>query len=157
MLMIADVSQAGHGVVMADVPDPEVTPRAQSSTFAPSYKARILAGFEAVPKAERAGFLRREGLYSTLIRRWQAQAARAVEGAGHEFAGRPSGLPTRSRRPKACAARRTAYPSRSPPARGPNASAETDSIRKSAQFRVFGMAIEGSEPSNQYPALGTVV
>ena len=76
MLMNADVSRAGHAVVMADIPDPEVAPRAQSRTFAPSYKARILAEFEALPKAERAGFLRREGLYSTLIRKWQAQVTR---------------------------------------------------------------------------------
>lgn len=77
MLMNADVSRAGHAVVMADIPDPEVAPRARARTFAPSYKARILAEFEALPKAERAGFLRREGLYATLIRKWQAQAARA--------------------------------------------------------------------------------
>ena len=76
MLKNADVSQAGHAVVMAHIPDPEVAPRAQPRTFAPSYKARILAKFEALPKAEWARFLRREGLYSTLIRKRQAQAAR---------------------------------------------------------------------------------
>ena len=54
MLMNADVSQAGHAVVMADIPDPEVAPRAQARTFAPSYKARILAEFEALPKAAQA-------------------------------------------------------------------------------------------------------
>ncbi|MCJ7754061.1 MAG: hypothetical protein MUP13_05825 [Thermoanaerobaculales bacterium] len=62
---------------MADIPDPQVAPRAVPRTFAASYKTRILAEFEALPKAERAGFLRREGLYSTLIRKWQKQAARA--------------------------------------------------------------------------------
>jgi len=68
-------SRAGHAVVMADIPVPEVAPRAQARMFAPFYKARILAEFEALPKAERAGSLRREGLYATLIRTWQAQAA----------------------------------------------------------------------------------
>ena len=76
MLKMSDGSVAVHAVGMADVPDPEVVPRAQPRTFAPSYKARVLAEFEALGKSERAGFLRREGLYSTLIRKWQVQAAR---------------------------------------------------------------------------------
>ena len=95
MLTNADGSQAGHGVVMADIPDPEVAPRAQSRTFAPSYKVRILTEFEALPKAERAGFLRREGLLATLIRKWQAQAARAGDaGLGDRRPGPRAGDPT---------------------------------------------------------------
>lgn len=78
-------STIGSGVVQAvgvsDVPDPEVVPKAKARTFAASYKKRVLAEFEALPKSERGAFLRREGLYSTLIRKWQAQAARGAEDA----------------------------------------------------------------------------
>jgi transposase len=81
MSQISEVPVAVHAVGMADIPDPQVAPRAVPRTFAASYKARVLADFEALPKAERAGFLRREGLYSTLIRKWQKQAARAGEAA----------------------------------------------------------------------------
>jgi transposase len=83
-----------HAVGMADVPDPQVTPRAVPRTFSASYKTRILAEFEALPKAERAGFLRREGLYSTLIRKWQKQAERA--GAAGLVDSRPGRPPTTS-------------------------------------------------------------
>lgn len=80
MSEILDVPVAVHAVGMADIPDPQVAPRAVPRTFPASYKTRILAQFEALPKAERAGFLRQEGLYSTLIRKWQKQAARAGDG-----------------------------------------------------------------------------
>jgi transposase len=77
MSEILHVPVSVHAVGMADIPDSQVVPRAVPRTFAASYKTRILAEFEAMPKAERAGFLRREGLYSTLIRKWQKQAERA--------------------------------------------------------------------------------
>ena len=76
MSEILEVPVGVHAAGMTDIPDPQVVPRAVPRTFAASYKARILAEFEALPKDERAGLLRREGLYSTLIRKWQLQAAR---------------------------------------------------------------------------------
>lgn len=83
-----------HAVGMADIPDPHVAPRAVPRTFPASYKTRILAEFEALPKAERAGFLRREGLYSTLIRKWQKQAERAgATGLVDSRPGRPPADP----------------------------------------------------------------
>lgn len=94
MSEILDVPVSVHAVGMPDIPDPQVTPRAVPRTFSASYKTRILAEFEALPKAERAGFLRREGLYSTLIRKWQKQAERA--GAAGLVDSRPGRPPTTS-------------------------------------------------------------
>jgi transposase len=94
MSEISEVPVPVHAVPMADIPDPQVAPRAVPRTFAASYKARILAEFEAMPKAERAGFLRREGLYSTLIRKWQKQAERAgATGLVDSRPGRPPAGP----------------------------------------------------------------
>lgn len=83
------VSDSGvHAVVVADeipqvgeVPDPEVVPRAKARSFPASYKKRILSEYEALPREQRGAFLRREGLYSTLIRKWKNQADRDTEAA----------------------------------------------------------------------------
>ncbi len=94
MSEILDVPVSVHAVGMADIPDPHVAPRAVPRTFSASYKTRILAEFEALPKAERAGFLRGEGLYSTLIRKWQKQAERAgATGLVDSRRGRPAADP----------------------------------------------------------------
>lgn len=94
MSEVLDVPVSVHAVGMADIPDPQVAPRAVPRTFPASYKTRILAEFEAMPKAERAGFLRREGLYSTLIRKWQRQAERAgASGLVDSRPGRPPAEP----------------------------------------------------------------
>ena len=91
MSEILDVPVSVHAVGMADIPDPQVAPRAVPRTFPASYKTRILAEFDALPKAERAGFLRREGLYSTLIRKWQKQAEKAgATGLVDSRRGRPA-------------------------------------------------------------------
>jgi transposase len=92
MSEILDVPVSVHAVGMADIPDPHVAPRAVPRTFPASYKTRILAEFEELPKADRAGFLRREGLYSTLIRKWQKQAEKA--GATGLVDSRPGRPPT---------------------------------------------------------------
>lgn len=94
MSEVLDVPVSVHAVGMADIPDPHVVPRAVPRTFSASYKTRILSEFEALPKAERAGFLRREGLYSTLIRKWQKQAERAgATGLVESRRGRPPADP----------------------------------------------------------------
>lgn len=80
-----------HAFGMVDIPDPQVAPRAVPRSFSASYKSRILVEFQALPKAERAGFLRREGLYSTLIRKWEKQVERA--GATGEVGSRPGRPP----------------------------------------------------------------
>ena len=76
MSQILDAPVDVHAVGMVDIPDPQVAPRAVARTFPVSYKARILAEYDALPKSERAALLRREGLYSTLISKWRRQAAR---------------------------------------------------------------------------------
>ena len=65
-----------HAGVMSDVPEPEVAPRAKARTFPAAYKKKILTDLEGLSHSERGALLRREGLYSTLIRKWQLQAAR---------------------------------------------------------------------------------
>jgi 2-dehydropantoate 2-reductase len=54
------------------VPDPEVPAKAQSRTFSASYKARILAEYDA-PGADKGALLRREGLYTSLVSAWRQQ------------------------------------------------------------------------------------
>ena len=80
MSNIVDAPVAVHAVGMVDIPDPQVAPRAVARTFSASYKARILAEYDDLPKSERAALLRREGLYSTLISKWRRQAARDAAG-----------------------------------------------------------------------------
>lgn len=70
-----------HAGPMSDVPNPEVAPRAKMRTFTAAYKKRILAEYEATPRSERGALLRRERLYSSLIGKWQHQAASAVDKA----------------------------------------------------------------------------
>jgi len=59
-------------------PDPEVDPRAKARSFAASYKRAILADLDELDRQGQSALLRREGLYSTLIRKWRLQAARDV-------------------------------------------------------------------------------
>ena len=55
-------------------PDPEVPERARGKRrYSATYKARVLAEYEALPRAERGAFLRREGLYSSLVSEWRKQ------------------------------------------------------------------------------------
>jgi len=56
------------------VPDPEVLEIARGRRrHSAKYKARILAEYHALPKGERGAFLRREGLYSSLVSTWRTQ------------------------------------------------------------------------------------
>jgi len=65
-----------HAGVMSDVPEPEVAARAKARTFPASYKKKILADLVGLSHSERGALLRREGLYSALIRKWELQAGR---------------------------------------------------------------------------------
>jgi transposase len=70
-------------------PDPEVPERARGPRRYPaSYKARVLSEYDALPKAERGAYLRREGLYSSLISVWRQQRDAAVQTALAKPAGR---------------------------------------------------------------------
>ena len=52
-------------------PDPEVLEKARRRRFTAEYKATVLREYEATPKGERGALLRREGLYSSHISKWQ--------------------------------------------------------------------------------------
>jgi len=69
-------------------PDPEVPERARGPRrFPAAYKARILAEYEGLSKADKGALLRREHLYSSLINEWRKQADQGA----HEALGRTSG------------------------------------------------------------------
>ena len=73
-------------------PDPEVPEKARGPRRYPaSYKARILAEYEPLSKADKGALLRREGLYSSLVTEWRRQ--RDV-GANEALARPPGRRPT---------------------------------------------------------------
>jgi transposase len=69
-------------------PDPEVRERARGPRrFPAAYKAKILAEYDTLSKADKGALLRREGLYSSLLTEWRRQRDRGAE----EALGRPAG------------------------------------------------------------------
>jgi len=75
-------------------PDPEVPERARGPRrFPATYKARILAEYEGLSKADKGALLRREGLYSSLITEWRKQADQGAHEALGRSAGRQSADP----------------------------------------------------------------
>ena len=81
--MSIDSSSASTVEVMEvmEVPDPQVPLRAQPRRFSASYKKKILAEYAPLSKSERSALLRREGLYSSIVGKWRAQAAKAGKGS----------------------------------------------------------------------------
>jgi transposase len=55
----------------ADVLNPAPNPVRRS--FTAEYRARVVAEYEAAPHGEKAGVLRREGLYQSQVREWRAE------------------------------------------------------------------------------------
>ena len=84
-----------HGGVTNDTdPDPEVPERARGPRrFPADYKARILAEYEPLSKAEKGALLRREGLYSSLLTEWRRQRDQGAEEALGRTAGRQAADP----------------------------------------------------------------
>ena len=74
------------------VPDPEVPAKAQSRRYSASYKARILAQYDA-PETDKGALLRREGLYTSLISAWRQQRDHGARLALAKPAGRPPADP----------------------------------------------------------------
>ncbi len=75
-------------------PDPEVPERAKGPRrFPAAYKARILAEYDTLGKAEKGALLRREGLYSSLLTEWRRQRDRGAEEALARPAGRQAADP----------------------------------------------------------------
>ena len=72
-------------------PDPEVPERARGPRrFPAAYKAKILAEYDTLSKADKGALLRREGLYSSLLTEWRRQRDQGAEQA----LGRPAGRQT---------------------------------------------------------------
>ena len=84
-----------HGDVTNDTdPDPEVPERARGPRrFPADCKARILAEYEPLSKAEKGALLRREGLYSSLLTEWRRQRDQGAEEALGRTAGRQAADP----------------------------------------------------------------
>ena len=89
-------AQTRHDVAVTNDtdPDPEVSERAKGPRrFPASYKARILAEYETLSKADKGALLRREGLYSSLITEWRRQRDHGAEEALGRNPGRQAGDP----------------------------------------------------------------
>ena len=85
-----------HAGAMDDTtdPDPEVPERARGPRrFPAAYKARILAEYDTLGKADKGALLRREGLYSSLLTEWRKQRDRGAEEALARPAGRQAADP----------------------------------------------------------------
>jgi transposase-like protein len=66
-----------NGQLEAEVPDPEVVPRAKRRQFSTKYKLRILTeADQCTQRGEIGALLRREGLYSSHLTTWRKQRAR---------------------------------------------------------------------------------
>jgi transposase-like protein len=62
-------------------PDPEVPERGRRRSFTVTYKAEILAAYDAAPDGEKGALLRREGLYSSHIVAWRRAADAGAQAA----------------------------------------------------------------------------
>jgi transposase len=71
------------------VPDPEVPVKARTRRWSAAEKARILAEYETLGKADKGALLRREGIYSSLIAAWRQQRDQGARVALARPAGRP--------------------------------------------------------------------
>lgn len=70
-------------------PDPQVPERARGPRrYSARYKARILEEYERLDKAAKGAFMRREGLYSSLLSEWRKQRDRGALEALAKPAGR---------------------------------------------------------------------
>lgn len=66
-----------NGQLEAEVPDPEVVPRAKRRRFTANYKLRILQEVDQCDQPGQIGaLLRREGLYSSHLTTWRRQRDR---------------------------------------------------------------------------------
>lgn len=72
------------------VPDPEVPAKARTRRWSAAEKARILAEYESLGKADKGALLRREGIYSSLVAAWRRQRDQGARAALARPAGRPA-------------------------------------------------------------------
>ena len=83
-----------NGQLEAEVPDPEVVPRAKRRHFSAKYKLRILTeADQCTQRGEIGALLRREGLYSSHLTTWRKQRDREqLEGLTPKKRGRKPDL-----------------------------------------------------------------
>jgi transposase-like protein len=62
-----------------------------SRTFTASYKAEIVAKYEALDRAGKGALLRQEGLYTSLVGKWRAQRDKGALAGLASPSGRPAG------------------------------------------------------------------
>lgn len=91
------VNARAQSGAMEDIPidpDPEVPERARPPRrYTAKYKARVLAEYDGLSKSEKGAYLRREGLYSSLISEWRKQRDRGAREALAKSSGRPAADP----------------------------------------------------------------
>ena len=63
------------------MPDPEVPAKARTRRWSAAEKARILAEYESLGKADKGALLRREGIYSSTLHAWRKERDVAVHKA----------------------------------------------------------------------------
>ena len=84
-----DALRHAGAVDSSTTPDPEVPEHARPPRrFPAAYKAKILAEYETLSRAEKGALLRREGLYTSHITDWRRQRERGIEEALARPAGR---------------------------------------------------------------------
>ncbi len=75
-------------------PDREVPERSSGRRqFPESYKTKVLAEYDSMDRSDRGAFLRREGLYSSLITTWRRQRDDGAKAALARPVGRQKGDP----------------------------------------------------------------
>ncbi len=81
-----------NGKLKAEVPNPEVVPRAKRRQFTAAYKLRMLEEADRCQGPGQIGaLLRREGLYSSHLSRWrQLRASGQLQALGSQKRGRQS-------------------------------------------------------------------
>jgi transposase len=79
--------------LLNQVPDPEVPAKGRTRRWSAAEKARILAEYESLGKADKGALLRREGIYSSLISAWRQQREQGALQALAKPAGRPQADP----------------------------------------------------------------
>ncbi len=69
--MTSSIQQVPDSASGAETVNPAPNPVRRS--FTAEYRARVVAEYEAAPHGEKAGVLRREGLYQSQVREWKAE------------------------------------------------------------------------------------
>ena len=79
MTHAADTSLDARSMEKPTDPDPEVPERArQQRRYSAAQKAKILAEYDVLSRADKGAYLRRHGLYASLLSEWRNQRDRGA-------------------------------------------------------------------------------